>query len=186
MTHKHNSLLSCADDMPAFQPRRSRRWEKEHLSHKAVYRGVDPNLALQVKTIAGDLCVPAGEVARAVLDYALRSFERGELDLFPRPDPRRMRNTFFPKDKSTYSRPAKPHHKRAALWRVVTTWRNFSPDLKRELAALASEDGMNVPIGELITALLRFGLQAYAHRLLALEPVHKGGESFTLFPDEGA
>ena len=80
-----------------------------------------------------------------------------------------------------------PKQKRPeALWRVVTTWRNFSPDLKRELAALASEDGMNIPIGELITALLRFGLQAYAHRLLALEPVYKGGESFTLFPKERA
>jgi hypothetical protein len=164
--------------------RRSRRWEKEHQSRKAIYRGVDPNLALQVKTIASGLCVPAGEVARAVLDYALRSFERGDLDLDPRPDPQRMRNTLFPKDTSTHSRPSKPRHKPAALWRVVTTWRNFSPDLKQELAALASEDGMNVPIGELITALLRFGLHAYAQRLLALEPFYKGGESFTLFPEE--
>ena len=173
---------------PPHPPRRNRGWEKEHLSHKVIYRGVDPNLALQVRTIAGDLCVPSGEVARAVLEYALRSFERGDLDLYPRPDPQRMRNTLFPKDKSiTHRSPkTKPAHKPAALWRVVTTWRNFSPDLKRELAALASEDGMNIPIGELITALLRFGLQAYAHRLLALEPVYTGRESFTLFPEERA
>lgn len=161
--------------------RRSRRWEREYQSHKAVYRGVDPTLAVEIKTIAADLCVPSGEVARKVLDYALRSFERGELELHPRPDPGRMRNTLFLQDRSSKTKPAR---KPAALWRVITTWRNFSPDLKRELAALASEDGMNVPIGELITALLRFGLQAYAHRLLALEPVHKGGESFTLFPEE--
>lgn len=169
-------------------PRRNRRWEKEHHSRKVLYRGVDPNLALQVRILAGDLCVPAGEVARAVLEYALRSFERGDLDLDPRPDPQRMRNTLFPQNRTTNHRSpkTKPSYKPAALWRVVTTWRNFSPDLKRELAALACEEGMNIPIGELITVLLRFGLQAYAHRLLVLEPVCKGGESFTLFPDEGA
>lgn len=184
MTKTHTTIPSPAEGS-TLQIRRSRRWEKKNLNHKAIYRGVDPNLALQVRTIAGDLCVPAGEVARAVLEYALRSFERGDLDLFPRPDPQRMRNTLFPREKSSHPRSKGQRHKPAALWRVVTTWRNFSPDLKRELAALASEDGMNIPIGELITALLRFGLQAYAHSLLALEPVYKGGESFTLFPEEG-
>ena len=156
-------------------PRRNRGWEKEHLSHKVIYRGVDPSLALQVRTIAGDLCVPAGEVARAVLEYALRSFERGDLDLYPRPDPQRMRNTLFPKDKSiTHRSPkTKPAHKPAALWRVVTTWRNFSPELKRTISALASEEALNVPVGELVNALLRYGLQAYRAGLLELEPVEK-------------
>ena len=166
--------------------KRNRRWEKQHQSHKAVYCGVDPKLALKVRTIAGNLLVPEGEVARAVIEYALHGYEQGDLDLHPRPNPYRMRMTLFPASDSTrsYDRPVKPAKQKQtqALWRVITTWRGFPPELKRELAALASEDGLNVPIGELITALLRFGLKAYDNGLLNLEPVQKAG-TFTLALD---
>ena len=160
------------------------RWEKQHQSHKAVYRGVDPKLSLQVKSIAGDLLVPEGEVARAVIEYALRGYEQGDLDLHPRPNPYRMRMTLFPTSDSARSLSTNqrnhPNRKQTeALWQVITTWRGFPPELKKELAALASDDGLNVPIGELITALLRFGLKAYERGLLTLEPVQKR-TTFTL------
>ena len=108
------------------EPRkRNRHWEKQHQSNKAVYRGVDPKLSLQVKSIAGDLCVPEGEVARAVIEHALRCYERGELDLNPRPNPYRMRMTLFPTHDSlpmpARSKGAK--QKPEVLWRVITTWR---------------------------------------------------------------
>ena len=76
---------------------------------------------------------------------------------------------------------SKPASRKAseALWKVITTWRCFPPELKRELATLASDDGLNVPIGELITALLRFGLKAYDNGLLKLDPIQKS-TSFTL------
>jgi hypothetical protein len=167
------------------EPRkRNRHWEKQHQSHKAVYRGVDPKLSLQVKSIASDLCVPEGEVARAIIEHALRCYERGEFDLNPQPNPYRMRMTLFPTHDSlsmpTRSRSSK--QKPEALWRVITTWRGFPPELKRELSALASEDGLHVPIGELITALLRFGLKEYQHKRLTLTPVQKR-TSFTLSLD---
>jgi hypothetical protein len=164
------------------EPRkRNRHWEKQHQSHKAVYRGVDPKLSLQVKSIAGDLCVPEGEVARAIIEHALRCYERGELDLNPHPNPYRMRMTLFP----THDSPPLPTRSRGSkqkpevLWRVITTWRGFPPELKHELSALASEDGLHVPVGELITALLRFGLKEYQHKRLTLTPVQKR-TSFTL------
>jgi hypothetical protein len=167
------------------EPRkRNRHWEKQHQSHKAVYRGVDPKLSLQVKSIAGDLRVPEGEVARAIIEHALRCYERGELDLNPRPNPYRMRMTLFPTHDSlpmpTRSKDSK--QKPEMLWRVITTWRGFPPELKRELSALASEDGLNVPVGELITALLRFGLKEYQHKRLTLTPVQKR-TTFTLSLD---
>jgi hypothetical protein len=166
--------------------KRNRQWEKEHQSHKVVYRGVDPKLSLKVKSIADVLLVPSGEVARAVIEYALRGYEQGEVDLHPRPNPLRMRMTLFPSSDSarSYDRPAKLSKQKhpESLWRVITTWRGFPPELKKELAALASEDGLNVPIGELITALLRFGLRAYDNGLLNLEPVQKAG-TFTLALD---
>ena len=178
---------SIYDSLRVASPRkRNRQWEKEHQSHKVVYRGVDPKLALQVKTIAGDLLVPSGEVARAVIEFALHGYEQGDLDLHPRPNPLRIRMTLFPSSDSarSYDRPAKLSKQKQpeSLWRVITTWRGFPPELKKELAALASEDGLNVPIGELITALLRFGLKAYDNGLLNLEPVQKAG-TFTLALD---
>ena len=175
---------SIYDSLRVAAPRkRNRQWEKHNQSYKAVYRGVDPKLALQVKSIAGDLFVPEGEVARAVIEYAIRGYEQGDLNLDPRPNPYRMRMTLFSISDSTrsYDGPVKPAKRKQteALWRVITTWRGFPPELKRDLSALASDDGLNVPVGELITALLRFGLKAYDNGLLTLKPVQKR-TTFTL------
>ena len=175
---------SLYDSLRVAAPRkRNRQWEKQQQSRKVVYRGIDPKLALKVKAIADDLLVPSGEVACVVLDYALRSYERGDFDLHPRPNPERMRMTLFPRSDSSHSfnRPQRTakHKRPEALWKVITTWRGFPPELKQELAALASEDGLHVPIGELITALLRFGLKAYETGLLRLEPKPKS-TTFTL------
>lgn len=147
----------------------NRGWERAHQDQKVTYRGVEPKLALKIKNIAGDLRVPEGEVARAVIEHALRAYERGDLDLYPRPDPQRMRMTLYPaSDSPRFSNAPKKskHHK--ATWRVVTTWRGFPPTLKGELAALASDAGLNVPIGELVSALLRYGLLAYEVGMLKL------------------
>ena len=172
------------DSLRVAAPRkRNRQWEKGQQSRKVVYRGIDPKLALKVKAIADDLLVPSGEVACVVLDYALRSYERGDFDLHPRPNPERMRMTLFPRSDSSHAinRPQRTAKQKRpeALWKVITTWRGFPPELKQELAALASEDGLHVPIGELITALLRFGLKAYETGLLRLEPKPKS-TTFTL------
>ncbi len=175
---------SIYDSLRVASPRkRNRQWEKGHQNQKVVYRGVDPKLALQVKTIASDLLVPSGEVARAVIEFALRAYEQGDLDLHPRLNPYRMRMTLFPTSDTarSYDRPTR-HSKRKqpeSLWRVITTWRGFPDELKKELATLASDDGLHVPIGELITALLRYGLKAYDSGLLNLEPVQKAA-TFTL------
>jgi hypothetical protein len=178
---------SIYDSLRVAAPRkRNRQWEKQHQSQKAVYRGVDPKLALRVKSIAGDLLVPEGEVARAVIEHALRAYAQGDFNLHPRPNLERMRMTLFPVSDSRCSWAKSPRSRKRkqpeALWRVITTWRSFPPELKREIAALASEDGLNVPVGELITALLRFGLKSHDSGLLKLEPVQKA-TTYTLAPD---
>ena len=161
----------------ATQHRRNRRWEKEHLSQKVVYRGVDPKLALQVKSLAGDLMVPEGEVARALLEHALSAYAEGDLNLTACPNPLRLRMTLFPSSDSprNHDKPKKATKQKSSSpsWRVITTWRGFPADLKNEIAALASEDGLHVPVGELVTALLRCGLKAYESGLLKLKPVQK-------------
>jgi hypothetical protein len=44
-------------------------------------------------------------------------------------------------------------------------------ELKSEISDLASEAGLDVPVGELVTALLRFSLTAYELGLLIFNPV---------------
>lgn len=159
---------------------RNRQWEQAHLPCKAMYRGVDPHLALKVKQMAADLLVPTGEVARALLEYALRAVACGDLELNPRPNPFGMRMTLYP-EKETIEEKRKrggmPSRKKKAEpeegWRVIVTWRGLPPELKQEIAALSSEEGLNVPTGELVNALLRFSLKAHEYGLLKLEPVEK-------------
>jgi len=159
---------------------RNRQWERAHQDQKVTYRGVEPKLALRVKNIAGELRVPEGEVARAVIEHALRAYERGELDLYPRLDPQRMRMTLYPaSDAPRFSHPPKKSKHRKAGWRVMITWRGFPPALKGEILALASDAGLNVPIGELVSALLRYGLLAYETGMLKLVPAEEL-ESLTL------
>ena len=169
---------SIYDSLRVARPRqRNRRWEKNHQAQKVVYRGIDPRLALQVKTIAGHLLVSQGEVARALIEHALRAYAEGDLSLDPRPNPSRLRMTLYPsstgspKSRATSSPGRRKHAE--AQWRVITTWRGFPAQLKKEISALASQDGLDVPIGELVSALLRHGLKAYETGLLKLEPVEK-------------
>jgi hypothetical protein len=166
------------DALRVASPRkRNRRWEKEHQSQKAVYRGVDPKLALRIKTLAAELFVPEGEVARCILEYAMRAYEEAELDLVPRPHPLRVRRTLYPALQSSRGYPMRGKSKARkppeSSWRVITTWRSFSPELKRTISVLASAEGLNVPVGELVSALLRYGLRAHEAGLLKLEPVEK-------------
>jgi hypothetical protein len=156
---------------------RNRQWEKEHQDQKVVYRGVEPKLAWKVKSMAEELSVPEGEVARRLIEHALHAYETGDLDLYPRPDPDGMRMTLYPSSDSTSipgrSRQAKHRKHAQASWRVITTWRGFPSALKQELSVLASEAGLNIPIGELINALLRYGLQAHAAGHLPLGPIRQ-------------
>lgn len=158
-----------------FPYKRSRRWERKQLNRKVVYRGVDPKLSLRVKSIADNLHIPTGEVASTVIEFGLRAYEQGDLDLHPYIRPNIARKTLHPISQNH----RKPDMKRKSnnspqtSWRVITTWRNFSPELKRTISALASEEGLNVPIGELVSALLRYGLNAHEAGLLKLEPDEK-------------
>lgn len=155
---------------------RNRDWERRHLGQKVVYRGVDPKLALKVREIAEEINVRSGEVARFLLEYALAAYETGHLILTPRPNPARMRMTLFPKETAHRTVKASGRKKRTKkkdqpIWKVITTWRGFSPELKTRISDLASYVELDVPIGELVSAFLRFSLAAYDQGYLTLEPV---------------
>jgi hypothetical protein len=75
------------------------------------------------------------------------------------------------KTKSSSMRKIRKKKTNLPFWKVITTWRNFSSEVKSEISDLASEAGLGVPVGELVTALLHFGFSAYDRGLLKLEPV---------------
>lgn len=155
---------------------RDRSWERRHQNKKAVYRGVDPNAALRVKQIAADLQVPTGEVACALLEYGLEAYSHGEMDLVPRPNPARLRMTLFPSEDTPVRKRGRSSKRKLDTeqrWRVITTWRNFSPELKHEIGVLASDQGLDVPVGDLVSAFLQYALKVYEHGDLALQPVEK-------------
>ena len=171
------SIPTGAGDIPgvAAPCKRNRQWEKKHQSRKAVYRGVDPKYSLRVKSLAADLGVPTGKAASVLIGFSLRAYEQDDLDLRPHIRPNLARRTLHPKpemlrNSSSKRRSTPPQLK---FWRVITTWRNFSPELKRAISALASGEELNVPAGELVSALLRYGLNAYDAGLLKLEPDEK-------------
>lgn len=165
--------------------RRKRDWEREHQNEKVVYRGVDPQAALQVRQLAEELHVPVGEVARALLEYGLIAHSRGDLNLAPRPNPERLRMTLFPKgdvSKRKAGKAGKRKGGKEASWRVVTTWRNFSAELKNEIGVLASDKGLDIPVGELVSVFLQYALKDYARGELVLQPVEKA-TSYSLMLD---
>jgi hypothetical protein len=66
--------------------KRNRAWEKSQRDKKDVvtYRGVPASLGKQITRIAGDLGVPAGDVARSFLEYGLQAYQAGDLELKPK------------------------------------------------------------------------------------------------------
>ena len=173
-TDQKDDLHAPMQDSPH---RRNRQWERRHLDEKVVYRGVHPSYVREVKRLAADLLLPQGEVACSILEYSLHRYEQGFLDLVPRPDLRHMRMTLLPpnqdKRRKNMKRKSKSSPEVETSWKYITTWRNFSPETKRTISALASEDALNVPVGQLVNALLRYGLHAHKAGLLNLEPAEK-------------
>ena len=165
------------ESLPVAEPRqRDRSWERRHQNKKAVYRGVDPKAALRVREIADELNVPTGEVARALLEYGLDAYSCGDLNLEPRPNPERLRMTLFPSQDVPAKKAQRAGKRKLAQeehWRVITTWRNFSPELKHEIGVLASAKGLDVPVGELVSAFLQYALKAFDAGDLVLQPVEK-------------
>lgn len=68
--------------------RRDRTWEREQRRKvgTATYRGIPPALNAEIKEIAHELGVPVGQVARAMLEYALARYHANNgFELTPEP-----------------------------------------------------------------------------------------------------
>ena len=70
---------------PSGKEGRDRSWDRKHNFMVVSYRGIPKQLHQEITKIAAEQEVPVGEVARALLEYALRAYQEGRLELNPAP-----------------------------------------------------------------------------------------------------
>lgn len=70
---------------PESRPGRDRTWDRKHNFMVVSYRGIPKQIHQAITKIAAEKEVPVGEVARALLEHALRAYQEGRLDLNPAP-----------------------------------------------------------------------------------------------------
>lgn len=125
-----------------------------------TYRGVPVEVKARVALAAERLGVPAGEVARYLLEYGLQAVENGALRM--EPTLAEGRRTLFPPsgwNASSYVpvNGAKRRKKKGGAARV--SYRGIPDETVQAVEALASR--LVTPIGEVARRLLEFGLEAY-------------------------
>lgn len=78
----------------ASRAKRNREWEERTNPTVVSYRGIPASVQIQVRTLAQELGVPVGEMARALLEHGLAAYQAGQLPLEPRA--RSGKFTLFP------------------------------------------------------------------------------------------
>ena len=162
------------------QPKRGREWEKDHRSYS--YRGVPRDLQLAVADVAMDLQVTVDEVARYFLLQALTDYQNGDLRVAPQLKAAKW--TLFPVNgwgqaqwvDAGPNRPTARHGKRSRKTNEPKAWETFAhyrvaPEEHEALRQVAT--AVNVPIGEVVTFFLGWGLHEYRAGRLELIPQPK-------------
>jgi hypothetical protein len=171
------------DSLPVAQARkRQRSWERRNRG--VTYRGISPQLLVQLQEVAGGLNVITDDVARVFLEYGLSAYQDGKLILNPRPKGIRM--TLYPRagsgpvSRSAVSRSKSKKGKPNPAWESRATFRGLPDELQEGVRQAA--DDLCVPIGEVVVAFFRYALEAYQDGLLALNP-HPKAVAMTLSGD---
>lgn len=154
--------------------RRNRQWEKAHRPYR--YVNVPLELREQVLALAGHLSVTADEVARALFEYGMDCVEDDKLRLCTHPNPHGRRMTLFPRDQARGWKESTddPRHIPARKRKRSEPSRKPHPavsyripeELHNRLCGLAMD--LDAPVGEVVTFLLRYGLEAYRGGKLSL------------------
>lgn len=153
--------MTVLEQIPVAEKKKS-SWSSQGPQMVVTFRGVPAELHEQVKKLADDLGVAAGEVARFLLEFSLGAVVRGELRLDP--TLAEGRRTLFPPEgwgASSYipvgTLPRRKRTKGKAAPKV--SYRGIPEGTTQQVEELAGR--LVVPIGELARRLLEFGLEAY-------------------------
>jgi hypothetical protein len=156
---------------------RNREWEKHHKPKH--YRGVPAEVRNRVKEVAQELGVSVDEAARAFIEYSLMCVQRGSLTLSGTPSQRRVRMTLYPFTGAGWAengwtpnpprRTRKQSGQQPALWREAAYYR-LPDELHEQVKSLAKDI---YPVGEVVTVLLKHGIESYDNGVLVLTPQPK-------------
>lgn len=156
--------------------KRNRKWEKEHRPYR--YVNVPTELREQVLALAEHLGVTADEVARAFIEYGIECVDDEKLKLRAQPNPYGRKMTLFPKEsaKGWYETndalkeiPARKKKRTKQAKRVYPAVSYRLPEkVHDDICGFAMD--LDVPLGDIVTFLLQYGIEAYRSGKLSLEP----------------
>ena len=156
--------------------KRNRQWEKAHRSYR--YVNVPLVIREEVLALAEHLHVPAADVAHAFFEYGFECVDEGKLSLTAQPNPLGRKMTLFPQkqigawEETEGPQNDFPARKKRKVERkqksVSAISYRIPPSVHTDLCSLAEE--LAVPVGDVVTILLRHGLKAYRAGRLKLTP----------------
>lgn len=156
--------------------KRNRKWEKEHRPYR--YVNVPTELREQVLALAEHLGVTADEVARAFVEYGIECVDEENLHLRAQPNSYGRKMTLFPKDhakgwqETNESRREIPTRKKKRSEQTKRIYPAVSYRLPEkvhdDICGLAMD--LVVPLGDVVSFLLQYGLDAYRRGKLSLNP----------------
>jgi hypothetical protein len=156
--------------------KRNRGWEKAHRSYR--YVNVPLEVREEVLALAEHLHVPADDVAHAFFEYGFECVDEGNLLLTVQPNPLGRKMTLFPQKQIGAWEEAEgpqrdiPARRKKKVERkqksVPAVSYRIPQGVHMDLCSLAAE--LAVPVGEVVTHLLRHGLKFYRAGRLKLTP----------------
>jgi hypothetical protein len=170
---------------------RNRQWERQPENRPMLIRGIPPVLRASVKEIAAVLNVRIDDVARAFLEFGLKCYRSGEIQiqpvlsdgrrtLFPSPDAGWGRNILpgwyekvwdqQPPQKGVRSK-RQSNSTRDKPWKWQASYRGIPEEIQAEIRQIRISK--EVPLGEIATMLLGHALEAYKTGRLVLNPLPK-------------
>lgn len=156
--------------------KRNRKWEKEHRPYR--YVNVPTELREQVLAMAQHLKVTVDEVARAFIEYGIECVDEEKLHLRAQPNPYGRKMTLFPKEraKGWHETNGVPKEIPARKKKRTKQAKKVYPAVSYRLPEKVHDDicglamDLDVPLGDIVTFLLQYGIEAYRSGKLNLEP----------------
>lgn len=151
--------------------------EKKPKIHIATFRGIPLKLHQSLKTIAGDLGISPGELARYFLENGLARMEDGEEGIAPSFVPGGY--TLYPQEKQAAA--IRPRRKRSKKSQQPRSYYGVPREVVQ--AVLEKSQALGVTQGELARYLFERGVSRFKAGDLVLEPVPIQ-QIATLYPDD--
>lgn len=156
--------------------KRNRQWEKAHRPYR--YVNVPLEVREEVLALAEHLHVPADDVAHAFFEYGFECIDEGKLQLKAQPNPLGRKMTLFlQKQVGAWNEATGPQQDITARRKkrvernqksVPAVSYRIPHGVHMDLCSLATD--LAVPVGEVVTHLLRHGLKSYRAGRLKLTP----------------